>query len=440
MAAEETKALILGGGPSGLSVAAVLGADAIVLEKEDRVGGLCRSLHRRGATFDIGGHSFHTPYPQVESLVESALPGGLFRQTREARVHACGGLIPYPFQKHFDQLPDEDLVRECREGLERAQGDPAAADNFEQYIYRKFGAGIAQHFMLPYNRKLWARDISAVSCEWTSERVAGAKGESETFASTGGKRKPLQSDTRVGYPAAGGFEEIYRAIAAKADVRTKSEVSRVDPGTRLAHTADGRSFAWEALVSTAPLPELLRIIDDAPRELIELADTLAYMSLRVELLVADGPPRSPAQRVYVHEPEIPPHKIAFNHNSSDSLRARPVQAIMAEVSISEDKPVQFDQIAPRTIGLLCDLKLLGSPTDVIDVDHLNVKYGYPVYTKDRPEKVRVIKRWLETQGIFSCGRFGDWEYINSDRCIWKGLELGKRLREELQPGRGGHIG
>ena len=294
--------------------------------------------------------------------------------------------------------------------------------------------------MLPYNRKLWARDISAVSCEWTSERVAGAKGESETFASTGGKRKPLQSDTRVGYPAAGGFEEIYRAIAAKADVRTKSEVSRVDPGTRLAHTADGRSFAWEALVSTAPLPELLRIIDDAPRELIELADTLAYMSLRVELLVADGPPRSPAQRVYVHEPEIPPHKIAFNHNSSDSLRARPVQAIMAEVSISEDKPVQFDQIAPRTIGLLCDLKLLGSPTDVIDVDHLNVKYGYPVYTKDRPEKVRVIKRWLETQGIFSCGRFGDWEYINSDRCIWKGLELGKRLREELQPGRGGHIG
>ena len=440
MPAHKARAVILGGGPSGLSVAAALGADAIVLEKEDSVGGLCRSLNRSGATFDIGGHSFHTPHPEVEKFVESALPGGLFKQVREARVHACGGLIPYPFQKHFDQLPDENLVRECREGLARVNGDPSGADDFEQYILRKFGQGIARHFMLPYNRKLWARDISTVSCEWTAERVAGVKGESESFDAKGGKRKPLQSDTRVGYPAAGGFEEIYRAIAAQTDVRTHSEVSRVDCRRRLAHSMDGRSFAWELLVSTAPLPELLRIIDDTPQELIELADTLAYMSLRVELMVADGPPRSPVQRVYVHDAEIPPHKIAFNHNSSNSLRARPVQAIMAEVSISDEKPVELDQIAPKTIELLCDLKLLGSPEDVIEVDHLNVKYGYPVYTKDRPEKVRVIKEWLETQGIFSCGRFGDWEYINSDRCIWKGLELGDRLAQELQPNRGGHIG
>ena len=101
---------------------------------------------------------------------------------------------------------------------------------------------------------------------------------------------------------------------------------------------------------------------------------------------------------------------------------------MAEVSISPDKPVDVDQIAPKTIALLCDLDILESPEDIIWTGHVDVEYGYPVYTHERPALVKTIKDWMGQHRIYTLGRFGDWEYINSDKCVAKGLSLAQELR------------
>ncbi len=426
-----TGGLIVGGGPAGLAVAYSLQGDTIVLEKEAQVGGLCRSVTHGEGVFDIGGHSFHTPHPEVFQLVQELLPGGLELQRRDARVFSHGTLIPYPFQKNYDKIPDPEVVRACDEGLKAAANSRTPPRNFEEYIVRTFGQGIADHFMLPYNRKLWARDIGSISCEWTSERVAAPKGKKEKFDTEGDKRKPLQADTRVGYPRTGGFEEIYRALAARAPaVETAQEVVHIDPVARAAATARGDRFRWRFLVSTVPLPILVRIIAGTPSDVVAMADALEYMSLRVEFLLTSRPIRSPIQRIYSADPEIPAHKMALNHNSSDSLRAREQHAIMAEVSISAEKPVDVHQIAPRTIRFLCDVGVLESPSDVVWTGHRDVKFAYPVYTHDRPELVSDLKKWLQRNDIYVVGRFGDWEYVNSDRCVKRGLELGRQLREE----------
>lgn len=423
--------LIVGAGPSGLSVAYALQGDAVVLEKNDQVGGLCRSIEHDGGVFDIGGHSFHTPHSEVRELVEQLVPEGLFYQKREARVYSHGSMIPYPFQKHFDQIADPEVVKECQDGLQAvADTDPADAADFEEYIVKKFGPGIAQHFMLPYNRKLWARDISKISCEWTSERVASAKGEEEKFEKEGGKRKPLQSDTYVGYPRdGGGYQRIYECLAEHVpEVRLNQEVVEIDPSSRTVRTEDGHRYRWDFLVNTMPLPVLLRRIEGAPAALIEQADRLEYMSLRVELLLAGRRLDTEIQRIYAADPDIPPHKTALNHNSSQTLRERDRHAIMAEVSLSPEKPVEVDAIAPRTIEWLCDLGILDSPDDVIWQGHVDVEHAYPVYTHQRPGIVGEIKDWLSERDIFTLGRFGEWKYINSDKCLHQGLQLGEQLR------------
>jgi UDP-galactopyranose mutase len=428
--------LIIGAGPSGLSTAYALQGDTVVLEKESEVGGLCRSIERGGGVFDIGGHSFHTPHPEVHGLVDDLLDGGLYRQKREARVFSHGALLPYPFQKNFDGIPDEDVVRACEEGLEAVSDvDPSEAQDFEEYIVAKFGPGIAEHFMLPYNRKLWARDISKISCEWTSERVADPKGKEQTFDTKGGKRKPLQSDTKVGYPQEGGYQEIYESFVPHVpEVRTDSPVTHIDPERKLLRTAGGEEYRWERLVSTMPLPELVRVVEGVPDEVVDAADRLEYMSLRVELLLAGRRLDTEIQRIYCADPEIPPHKIAMNHNSSEHLRQRPVHAIMAEVSVSDEKQVEVEEIAPRTIDFLTDLGVLRGPEDIAWRGHVDVKYAYPVYTHARPGQIRTIKNWLGERGMYTLGRFGEWKYINSDKCVHQGLELGRRLRA-ARPGR-----
>jgi protoporphyrinogen oxidase len=429
----DVEGLIIGGGPSGLSVAYALQGNTLVLEKESRVGGLCRSITHQGGVFDIGGHSFHTPHPEVYELVQELLDGKLFLQERDARVFSHGTLIPYPFQKFFDRIPDPDVVRECEEGLRKARTNGAEPEDFQEYIVQKFGAGIAEHFMLPYNRKLWARDIRKISCEWTAERVAGPKGQEERFLNTGEQRKPLQAGTEVGYPPQGGYEEVYDRLAERVPaVETGTAVAHIDPVARIARTADGREYGWRFLVSTMPLPLLLRIVEGVPEELKQEADRLDYMSLRVELLLTRRPLDTPIQRIYVADPDIPPHKIAMNHNSSDFLRAKPHHAIMAEVSISPEKPVDAAAIAPATIDFLCQVGVLSSPDDIMWTGHVDVTHAYPVYTHERPGIMQSLKDWLAPYDIYTVGRFGEWEYINSDKCVAKGLALGRELRSSYR--------
>ncbi len=434
--ARTVQGLVVGGGPSGLAVAYALQGDTLVLEKQDAVGGLCRSINYEGGVFDIGGHSFHTPHPEVYELVSNLLGDGLAHVQRDARVFSHGTLIPYPFQKFYDQLPDPGVVRECETGLQQAAaqqgGDPP--QNFEEYILRKFGRGIADHFMLPYNRKLWARDIRKISCEWTSERVAAPKGQSESFDTTGGKRKPLQPDQTVAYPREGGFEEIFKAFVPHIPaLELNSEVVHIDPVQRVATTRDGRRYHWEFLVSTMPLPILVRIVEGTPAAVVQMADSLEYMSLRVALILTKRL-ETTIQRIYSADPEVPPHKIALNHNSSESLRGRPTHAIMAEVSHSPEKPVDVDAIAPKTIDFLVEAGVLPSTNDVLWTGYVDVKYAYPVYTHSRPMLVQGIKDWLASHHIYPVGRFGDWAYVNSDKCLARGLELGRELRERYPIG------
>ena len=419
--------LVIGAGPAGLSLAYHLQSDTLVLEKEDRVGGLCRSFHLHGGVFDIGGHSFHTPFPEVRALVTGIMDGRLHTFQRDARVYTYGTLIPSPFQKFFEQIPDPEVVGECRAGLQDANPSPEA-DDFEEYALRRFGHGVAKHFMLPYNRKLWGPNLKRISCEWTSERIAGAKGSKEEFKTIGGKRTPLQAETYLQYPNKGGVEEICKRLATHVPaIELNQEVARIDPQHKVAWTANGESYRWERLVSTMPLPELLRVIEGTPPELLELVERLDYLSLRVEFLLVGRQLLDVPQRIYVPDPEIPPHKIAFNHTSSAHLAELPRHAIMAEVSYSREKTIERETIAQRTVEALIEMGVLRSVNDVVWKGHVEVKYAYPVYTHERQDIVQEIRRYLEPFDIYTLGRFGGWEYINSDHCIWRGMRLARQL-------------
>jgi len=427
----KVKSLVIGGGPSGLALAFGLQGDTLILEKEGTVGGLCRSFHYGCGVFDIGGHSFHTPYPAVYELIHKLTSAGLYTQTRDARIYTHRTLIPYPFQKFYDQIPSRQVVAECDTGLRSISTENSIASNLQDQIVGKFGLGIAKHFMLPYNRKLWARDIKEISCEWTSERVAAPKGQIQRFETTGGSRQPLQSDTQVSYPLKGGFEELFRNfVPLLPGVEVNSQVVSIDPYNKVAVTEKGDHYTWDYLVSTIPLPMLTRLVEGTPDEVTMMADRLQYMSLRVELLLTDKPLDTPIQRIYIADPNIPPHKIALNHNSSDYLRQKPQHAIMAEVSISSEKRVDVDQIASKTIALLCEMGILSSPESITWRGHIDVDFAYPVYTHERPSLVKAIKDWMADRHIYTLGRFGDWEYINSDKCIMKGLNLASELHQK----------
>lgn len=428
-AARSCELLVLGAGPTGLATAHFHGGNTVVLEAENRVGGLCRSLEFGGAVFDIGGHSFHTPHTSIHQFVVDLMAGDLEFQTRDARIVSHGRMIPYPFQKHFQHLPDPEAVRECREGLALAHHAPRA-ENFEDWIVQRFGPGIARHFLWPYNRKLWARDLRTMSTEWVGQRVAAPRGEEERFVRDDGPRRPLQSDTEVGYPSSGGFETLFQRLAAVTPgIELNKRVERIDPVARIAWTSDGTAYHWHRLVSTIPLDQLVERVDGFPSSLREGVQSLAYMSLNLLLLRTNiALPEAP-QRIYFADPSVPPHKVAFNHTSSRHLRRRPCHAITAEISYSPTKPKLPPEVAERdTVSALVGAGVLPSAEVVAEVRHLDIHHAYPVYTHERPAILERVRRHLASFNIHIAGRFGEWEYVNSDECLRMGRDLGLRLR------------
>lgn len=423
------KIVIIGAGPAGIGAALGLKDDGLVLEQSSDAGGLSQTITIDGAVFDFGGHSFHTPHPMVRDLVFDAVD--MYEQTRNAQCFAAGELIPYPFQMNFRRLSDAKLVQDCVDGL--SESDAAAdADNFEEFIMRRFGPGIAKHFMLPYNRKLWGCDLTRLAADWTGERVAAPEGQAEEFDTDGGVRKPLQPSTSVAYPARGGFGEIYKALSRRIhDLRLGQQVTRIDPKTKRLWTQSGEVFNWYSLVSTLPLPILLKFVDGVPEWLKAKAEKLDALSLKLGLVVVGHQVDTDIQRIYSAESDIPAHKIAINHNSSDYLRSLPHHGIMAEISTVSAKSLGRRDLKHWIVESLQKTGIIKDDTVIRHVEIRDVKYAYPVPKSDRDIIVNEIKEWLGSLNIHTVGRFGEWAYINSDEAIFRGLLLGRRLAGEV---------
>lgn len=428
---ENDKIIVIGAGPSGLAFSYRYGQGSTILEMDAEVGGLSRSIELLDGVFDIGGHSFHTPHEEVQDLVQDLMKGRWFEQKRDARVWVGGELIPYPFQHYYHQLTNQALVIACddhqadHEKIEKST-------NFEEWIVHRFGSGISQHFMLPYNRKIWAGDLKEMSCDWVGQRVAtdrtsGKQDERE--------RKPLQSGSCVAYPASGGFGEIFKSLAQRCpDVQLSQEVMHIDLENRNVTTRTGEIFSWSKIVSTIPLPILLDRLSTCPPELKERASELKAVSLKILLLLIHLRDKEVPQRIYVSDPDIPPHKVAFNHTSSPGLASCQNHAVMCEVSYSDTKPaLPDDELIGSTINWLISSGYISSKEDLISSRVVDVPYGYPVNTHSKREVVGELKAFLEANDIYSVGRFGAWDYANSDECIRQGLALADQFQARVCP-------
>lgn len=422
--------VILGAGPAGICAALELGDDALVLERQSEIGGLTCSFEVGGVVFDLGGHTFHTPHPEIRNLVFDAVE--MDEQQREARCFVNGSLITYPFQKNFHQLEDRGMVEECEHGL-RCAGSGESAANLKRYLYDRFGAGLAKHFLLPYNRKLWGAGLERISTDWVGERIAKPAGESDRFETTGGHRTPLQGGMMVAYPARGGFGEIAKALARRiANLRLGTRVKVIDPRRRTIVTAAGETISWRRLVSTLPLDRVIGCVTGVPDALRARIAGLQRIALKLVCVVIDRPVETSIQRIYSAGSDIAAHKIGIANNSSHSLRALPRQGIFGEVAYAPGDSLDHGRLETRFIENLLELKLLRDRSEIAMATTIDVPYAYPVPTLERSAIVAEAKAWLESRDIHTLGRFGEWAYINSDEAMFRGMTLGRRLAGELK--------
>jgi protoporphyrinogen oxidase len=423
---------VIGAGLSGLSAAYHLGSDYIVLEREAEVGGLCRSVATKGYVFDLAPHIFFTGSQYVSGLIDDLLQGDLMRQARRAYIYLKGTYVEYPFEVNLHGLPRETIDECISEFKERGRTLPK---NFLEWIHSTFGAGIAKHYMVPYNEKVWKYPLDQMNVDWIAGRVPVPSIDEMIRGAKEKVKKDYGPNAHFLYPRRGGIGAIADALASRVgNISLNSEAVEIDPegpgGVNVTYREDcgrKRTIESDAVLSSMPLPEIVKIVRDAPNEVVEASERLVYNSLICVNIGVDRPRISDKHWLYFPESEYVFNRISFPMNFSEETTPKGRSSILVEVTYRGTRPnLEETKIKVRE-GLIAAGILRGD--DKIDVfDALDFKYAYVINDLDHGRNVAIIHDYLRGKRIHPMGRFGEWGYLNMDRSILSGRNAAEKIR------------
>jgi len=416
------KVAVLGGGIAGVLSARTLadrGYDVHLFEAAPRIGGLCRSDVVDGFVHDVaGGHVLHSRDQAVLTDMTAAL-GDPVRTRRNTKIFYRDRYVKYPFENGLADLPPEHNL-ECLQGyLEahyaRRNGSPEPA-NFRDWIDWRFGAGMAQHFMVPYNEKIWCLDLASISSQWCSGRVPEAPLDDVLKASLGMDSEGYKHQLDFYYPRHGGFESLVTAYARGIEhrIRTSTPVTEV--------VRDGTGFEvngerFERIINTMPLRPLFDTLEPAaPAAIREDIDGLQHLSLTTVLVALDRADVAPYSWVYTpHVENGPMNRITYLASYSPENAPAGCSSILAEVtSVGGSGQPDLETLEREVLAGLEAMGMVKSDWVRFARSAFN-EYAYPVHDLGFSGRIARVLAWVEAQGIVTLGRFARYSYVNSDQ-------------------------
>lgn len=403
------QAIILGGGISGVVFGRLLQLsgcdDFIILEAQSQPGGLCRTQKINNHWLDTGGgHFLCTKYPQVYDFVFAHLPKtefNFFQRVSKLKIEDYE--IDYPIESNLWQLPidlqTEFLISVLQNG--EAQGLPAP-QNFEAWVRWKLGDRIAESYMLPYNQKIWGVAPHDLDVDWLHKipklDLKEMVGACLRRASPQGK---MPSHEGFYYPKQGGFQTLFDAIVRPVEDHIHLDMPADLVESRNGITQINNTYEAPLIINTIPWSKL-NYCPDLPTQIAEAVDHLKHNSIVVSL---HEQPRHPSAH-WVYEPDLylPHHRSFFIHNFAPH---------------SQENGVYYETNSKRW----------DSDADALFFNHN--EYAYPIPTVGRAGAIDRILTYMASHNIIGLGRWGQWQYFNSDVCIWEAMKLFKSLFNRL---------
>ncbi|KAI9882853.1 MAG: hypothetical protein M1823_005404 [Watsoniomyces obsoletus] len=457
--------LVIGAGPTGLGAAKRLhqlnGPSWLIIDSNEVPGGLASTdVTPEGFLYDVGGHVIFSHYKYFDDCIDEALPKQTdwYTHQRISYVRCKNLWVPYPFQNNISMLPKEEQVK-CMDGMIDAALEARVSNtkpkDFDEWIVRMMGTGIADLFMRPYNFKVWAVPTTKMQCQWLGERVAAPDLKTVTknviLQKTAGNWGP---NATFRFPAHGGTGGIWIAVAntlpkEKTRFGKHGTVKSVDAPNKQVHLEDGTTISYNKLVSTMAVDSLVEKMGD--KELQELSKGLYYSSTHVVGIGIRGQrPERIGDKCWLYFPEddcpfyratifsnyspnnqpstnkeLPTIQLADGTKpSSTTPQPGPYWSIMLEISESGMKPVNQSKLLSESIQGLINTEMLQPKDEIVSTYHRRFDHGYPTPSLEREGVLKQLLPKLYDMGIYSRGRFGSWRYEvgNQDHSFMLGVE------------------
>jgi protoporphyrinogen oxidase len=434
---------ILGAGPTGLGAAYRLrerGVDDFeIFERAGQIGGLATSFEdAKGYTWDVSGHIIFSGYAYFNDFLEKMLGSeGVRRIDRESWIKFEDRYVRYPFQNHLSSLPEEAMI-ECLIGLIESQtiDRDRAFRNFEEWVYAKFGAGVAKHFMVPYNLKVWSTPLSKMGFYWIAERVSVVDWKKALETTLAPQNVDWGPNATFGYPATRGTLGLWLAVLPHIGdrVRYHKRAIGIDEDKRVIRFADGSSTRYEKLLTTLPLEAFVARLDRAPEPVREATKKLLFNRLFSVGVGLRRPSPSTKNWIYFPNPATPFYRMTYLSNYSPDIvpggDTSRYCSLLMETTYSRFRPLPEGDFAKSVInGLVAEGILETTDLPAIESVYLiHAGHAYPIPSVERDEALATIQNYLESKEIYSRGRFGSWKYEigNQDHSLMQGKEVADR--------------
>jgi len=433
---------IIGAGPAGLACAYKLskaGIEVDVYEAGGTVGGLARSFRLWNQTVDLGPHRFFSRDPRVNGLWLEVAGRDYSMVNRLTRILYKNKLYQYPLRPAdvVGKLGALETVRALLSYVrEKAAPETprAGEETFESWVVRRFGRRLYEIFFKTYSEKLWGIPCGELDADFAVQRIKKFslyEALKTAFANDkSGKHKTLVD--RFAYPFL-GTGMVYERMAAHVSrngggVHLNMPVRRVvSAGMRVTgiEFPDGRTEAYDHIVSTMPLTLLVLGLDGVSAEVTAAAKSLKFRNTILVYLNVQNKNLFPDNWIYIHSPQLKVGRITNFRNWSPHLYGEESSSILALEFWCDES----DELWSRDDEYLIVLGRkelteagLAREEDVTQGYVHRINRCYPVYMSGYKKFLKPIQDYLDgIKGLTVIGRYGSFKYNNQDHSILMGI-------------------
>lgn len=450
--ASSKKVVIIGAGPAGLAAGCRLchhGIDTVLLEKDQQVGGLSRTVCHKGNYFDIGGHRFYTKNKAVLAWWQGLLKDDFIKVPRLSRIFYRGKYFNYPISigNVLAGLGMWDaglmLASYCRSRLFPFREEK----NLEEWTVNRFGKRLYRAFFKHYSEKVWGIPCERISADWAAERIRGVSISTalRNALSNGRKNRIKTFIDEFHFPRL-GVGMMYEAAARDigrhgGEIRLNAEVIEVQhDGKNIKRVIcldarDGKNFAVPGtdFCSSMPITSLVARMSPLPgQEVLEMARKLRYRALVMVYLIARKNDLFKDNWIYVHSPEVNVCRIQnFGNWSRDMVADHRTSSLGLEYFCDEGDALwsKSDEDMIALAGQ--DLEQLGlmKNGEVLYGHVMRVPLAYPIYEEGYRPALDVIKDFVSGFSNLQCvGRYGMFHYNGMDHPVLTGFLAARNIR------------